>query len=241
MPENHATIVSLLFTAALVTATSVGCAKPVKESTTSSTPVEKATETPSEKAVEKPAPGGTTVYDFEEKTIDGKQVRLSEYAGKVLLIVNVASRCGFTPQYKGLEALYEKYTAQGLVILGFPCDQFGNQEPGTEAEIKSFCHLNYQVTFPIFSKVEVNGPNANPLYAFLRKQQEGSFSKDSPGSAKLYEHIEKTSPQVLGTNDVKWNFTKFLVDRKGHVVKRFESAETPESFDAQVASLLAAR
>ncbi len=181
-----------------------------------------------------------SVHDFEEKSIDHQTVRLDTYAGKVLLIVNVASRCGFTPQYEGLEALYQKHKGEGLVLLGFPCDQFGNQEPGTEEEIKSFCSMKYAVTFPLFSKVEVNGPNANPLYRFLRAEQKGSFTKDTPGAEKLYAHLEKSMPEVLGTDAVKWNFTKFLVDRKGHVVTRFESAETPAAIEAKVVELLAA-
>lgn len=198
---------------------------------------------------EKPAPAAppavvqphvASVHDFEEKTIDHQTVRLDMYAGKVLLVVNVASRCGFTPQYEGLEALYQKHKGEGLVLLGFPCDQFGNQEPGTEEEIKTFCSMKYSVTFPLFSKVEVNGPNANPLYRFLRAEQKGSFSKETPGAEKLYAHLEKTMPEVLGTDAVKWNFTKFLVDRKGHVVTRFESAETPAAIEAKVVELLAA-
>ena len=179
------------------------------------------------------------IYDIEEKDIDGATVRLDRYAGKVLLIVNVASKCGFTPQYEGLEALYKKHQSEGLVLLGFPSDQFGNQEPGTAEEIKSFCRMNYGVTFPIFAKTDVNGENANPLYRLLRAEQPGSFSKDTPGSEKLYAHLEKTKPEVLGTDAVKWNFTKFLVDRNGKVVKRFESAETPQAIEPEIAALLA--
>ncbi len=181
------------------------------------------------------------IYDFEEKTIDREKVRLENYAGKVLLIVNVASRCGFTPQYEGLEALYQKHKGEGLVLLGFPCDQFGNQEPGTEEEIKTFCATKYSVTFPLFSKVEVNGPNANPLYRYLRSEQKGSFSKDSPGAEKLYAHLEKSTPEVLGTDAVKWNFTKFLVDRSGKVVKRFESMDTPQAIEPQIVEALRAK
>lgn len=183
----------------------------------------------------------STFYSFVEKSIDGKPVRLSEYAGKVVLVVNVASRCGFTSQYAGLEALYRKHKDAGLVILGFPCDQFGNQEPGTEQEIKTFCNLNYDVTFPLFAKSEVNGPNANPLYVYLRKEQPGALTKDMPGADKLYEHLEKNLPEVLGTDAVKWNFTKFLLDRQGNVVRRFESPETPESIEKNVVELLAKR
>jgi glutathione peroxidase len=150
------------------------------------------------------------LYQFEEKTIDGAPIRLDAYAGKVLLIVNVASKCGYTPQYEGLEKVYEQHKAEGFEILAFPCDQFGNQEPGTEAEIKTFCTTRYSVSFPMFSKIEVNGPNANPLYSFLRKDQ-----------------------------PIKWNFTKFLVDRNGSVVKRFESKEKPEAIEPEIAALLA--
>ena len=180
----------------------------------------------------------TTVYDFEAKTIDDETVRLDKYRGKVLLVVNVASKCGFTPQYEALQALYEKHADEGLVVLGFPCDQFGHQEPGTESEIKTFCATKYAVTFPLFSKIEVNGPNAHPLYKHLRSEQAGSFGKDVPGSDMLYNHLEKTMPEVLGTDAVKWNFTKFLVDRKGNVVKRFESAETPQAIEPEIVARL---
>jgi glutathione peroxidase len=179
------------------------------------------------------------IYDIEEKDIDGQPVRLDRYAGKVLLVVNVASKCGFTPQYEGLEALYKKHESEGLVLLGFPSDQFGNQEPGTAEEIKTFCRMNYAVTFPIFAKSDVNGPNANPLYKLLRAEQPGSFTKDTPGAEKLYAHLEKTMPDVLGTDAVKWNFTKFLVDRNGKVVKRFESPETPQAIEPEIVAQLA--
>lgn len=180
----------------------------------------------------------STIYDFEAKTIDGETTKLDRYRGKVLLIVNVASKCGFTPQYEALEALYRKHADDGLVVLGFPCDQFGNQEPGTEAEIKSFCTTKYSVTFPMFAKIEVNGDGAHPLYQHLRAEQKGSFSKDMAGAERLYAHLEKTMPEVLGTDAVKWNFTKFLVDRRGKVVKRFESPETPEAIEAEIVALL---
>ncbi|MEA2747683.1 MAG: hypothetical protein QOI41_1826 [Myxococcales bacterium] len=179
------------------------------------------------------------IYDIEEKDIDGKPVRLDRYAGKVLLIVNVASKCGFTPQYEGLEALYKKHESEGLVLLGFPSDQFGNQEPGTAEEIKTFCRMSYGVSFPIFAKTDVNGPNANPLYRLLRAEQPGSLTKDTPGAEKLYAHLEKSTPQVLGTDAVKWNFTKFLVDRNGKVVKRFESPETPQAIEPEIVAQLA--
>lgn len=181
----------------------------------------------------------STFHAFEQTSIDGKPVPLAEYAGKVVLVVNVASRCGFTKQYQGLEALYEKHRASGFVILGFPCDQFGNQEPGTAEEIKSFCTLNYGVSFPMFRKIEVNGPQADALYTYLRHEQPGSFSKDTPGAEMLHSHLEKALPEVLGTDAVKWNFTKFLVDRQGKVVLRFESPETPEAIEPRIAALLA--
>lgn len=173
------------------------------------------------------------------KSIDGHSTRLGEYAGKVLLIVNVASKCGFTPQYEGLEKLYAAHEKDGLVVLGFPSDQFGHQEPGTESEIKTFCTFTYGVKFPMFAKVDVNGPNALPLYAYLRASVPAPFTKDTPGAEKLYAHIEKTSPEALGTDAIKWNFAKFLVDRQGKVVKRYESGVTPEVIDADIAPLLA--
>lgn len=155
---------------------------------------------------------GAPIYGIEAKTIDGETVKLDRYAGKVLLVVNVASQCGYTPQYTGLEALYEKHKAEGLEVLAFPCDQFGNQEPGSESEIKSFCLTKYGVKFPLFSKVEVNGPNTTALYKHLKSEKPG---------------------------DVKWNFTKFLVGRDGRVVQRFDSKVTPEALEPEVVALLA--
>jgi len=158
----------------------------------------------------------TSIYDFSAKTIDGDEKKLDAYKGKTMLVVNVASKCGFTPQYKGLEALYEKFQDKGLVVLGFPCDQFGHQEPGDEAEIKNFCSLTYDVKFPLFSKVEVNGANAHPLFKYLKKEARG----------------------VLGTEAIKWNFTKFLIDKNGKVVTRYGSADTPEKIAKDVAGML---
>ncbi|WP_028081816.1 glutathione peroxidase [Solimonas soli] len=158
----------------------------------------------------------TTAYDFEAKTIDGTTQKLDAYQGKVLLIVNVASKCGFTPQYKGLEALWRKYKDKNFVVLGFPCDQFGHQEPGDENEIKNFCSLTYEVDFPMFAKIDVNGANTHPLYQFLKRE----------------------APGVLGTEGIKWNFTKFLVDKSGKVVKRYGSMDTPEKIEADIAALL---
>jgi len=148
-----------------------------------------------------------SIYDFTVKDIHGTPVKLDRYRGKVLLIVNTASECGFTPQYKGLEAVYEKLHDKGLEVLGFPCNQFGGQEPGGEKEIAQFCELNYGVTFPMFAKVDVNGNNTAPLYKFLKSEK----------------------PGLLGSEAIKWNFTKFLVDREGNVVKRYAPNDTPES------------
>ncbi|HVZ79265.1 MAG TPA: glutathione peroxidase [bacterium] len=157
-----------------------------------------------------------SIHPFQAKTIDGKEIALSQYRGKALLIVNVASRCGFTPQYEGLEALYKKYKDRGFEILGFPCNQFGSQEPGTETEIKQFCDLNYGVTFPLFAKIDVNGPNAHPLYKYLTSEK----------------------PGILGTEAIKWNFTKFLIGKDGEPVKRYASAATPASLEADVEAVL---
>ncbi len=156
------------------------------------------------------------VYDFSVKTIKGEPVSLEQYQGKVLLVVNTASKCGFTPQYKGLEALYKELKDDGLVILGFPCDQFGHQEPGDESEISQFCELNFGVTFPLFSKVEVNGDNAEPLYKYLKDK----------------------APGIMGTRGIKWNFTKFLINAEGDVVKRFSPKDSPESLRKPLEALL---
>lgn len=157
-----------------------------------------------------------SIHDFSAITIDGDAQSLADYAGKVVLVVNTASKCGFTPQYTGLEALYKKYADQGLVVLGFPCDQFGHQEPGDEAEIKSFCSLSYDVSFPLFAKVAVNGGDAHPLYRYMKKEAKG----------------------LLGTEAVKWNFTKFLVDRDGKVRRRYAPTDTPESIETDLLALL---
>jgi len=157
------------------------------------------------------------VYNYEAKTIDGKSVSLDTFKGKAMLIVNVASKCGFTPQYAGLEGLYRKYKDKGLVVLGFPCDQFGHQEPGDENAIKQFCSLNYDVSFPMFAKIKVNGDDAHPLYKFLKSEERG----------------------MLGTEFIKWNFTKFLVNSSGAVIKRYGPTDTPESIEKDVVPLLA--
>lgn len=181
----------------------------------------------------------TTAYDFSAKTIDGKPATLADYQGKVALVVNVASKCGLTPQYAGLEALYRKYKDKGLVVLGFPCDQFAGQEPGSESEIQEFCSLTYDVSFPLFSKIEVNGANTHPLYSFLRAQQPGTApSADDLANNPLYKFLNDTFPENLRDGAVKWNFTKFLVGRDGKVLKRFEPTVTPEEIDNEIAPLL---
>lgn len=181
-----------------------------------------------------------SVHQFSAAAIDGAPTALGDYAGKLLLVVNVASRCGLTPQYEGLEALYRRYREHGLEILGFPCDQFGNQEPGSEAEIKEFCTLNYGVSFPMFSKIEVNGPQAHPLYAYMRAEQPGVMNPDAETlrTNPLYQHLAANFPEVLGTDAVKWNFTKFLVGRDGTVLRRFEPTVAPEEIEAEIAPLL---
>jgi glutathione peroxidase len=176
-----------------------------------------------------------SIYDFTVTTSDGSTRSLRDYAGKVLLVVNVASKCGFTPQYEGLEALYRKDADRGLDILGFPCNQFGEQEPGTQAEILEFCSTNYDVTFPIFAKIEVNGANADPLYSYLRSQAPGKLG---PDDGMLYEHLKQTNPAALEGDDVKWNFTKFLVGRDGTVLRRYEATATPEEIGADLESVL---
>jgi len=154
--------------------------------------------------------------DTAFKTIDGKTTALNDFVGQALLIVNVASQCGFTPQYAGLEALYRRFRERGFAVLGFPCDQFGHQEPGDEAEIKNFCSRNYDVTFPMFAKVEVNGLNAHPLFKALKQE----------------------APGLLGTQGIKWNFTKFLVDRQGRVVGRYAPSDKPETLSADIEAVL---
>ena len=157
------------------------------------------------------------IYDFTCKTTGGKKKSLSDYQGKVLLVVNTASKCGFTPQFEGLETLYEKYKDQGIEILGFPCNQFGKQDPGSNGEITEFCQLNYGVSFPMMAKIEVNGSGTDPLY----------------------KHLKKEAPGALGTQAIKWNFTKFLIDTEGNVLKRYASATKPKDIEKDIQKLLA--
>jgi glutathione peroxidase len=156
------------------------------------------------------------MYEFDVTTIEGHPKSMGDYRGKVLLVVNVASQCGYTPQYAGLERLYRKYKDSGLVVLGFPCDQFGHQEPGTEHEIQAFCSLQYDVTFPMFRKVNVNGDDAHPLFKYLKSQKKG----------------------ILGSEAIKWNFTKFLVGADGAVLKRYGSSDTPDQIETAIAKLM---
>ena len=157
-------------------------------------------------------------YDFKALNMQDKEVSMSDYKGKVVLVVNTASKCGFTPQFAGLEELYKKYKDQGLVILGFPCNQFGNQDPGTDEEIQSFCQVNYGVTFPMFSKVDVNGQNAHPIYKYLKNSISGAI-----------------------TDDIKWNFTKFLIDKTGKPIKRYGSNVKPADLEADILETLNAK
>ncbi len=158
----------------------------------------------------------TTICDFEANLLDGTPQKLDAYRGKVLLIVNVASKCGFTPQYEGLEALYRANKDRGFEVLGFPCNQFGHQEPGDAAEIRAFCSTNYDVTFPLFAKVDVNGTGTHQLYSFMKH----------------------AAPGVLGSEAIKWNFTKFLIDRDGKVVRRYASADKPEKIERDIRKML---
>jgi glutathione peroxidase len=177
----------------------------------------------------------TSTHDFTATSIDGSKVPLSDYEGKVLLIVNVASKCGLTPQYEGLQALYASDQGRGLEILGFPCNQFKGQEPGTDAEIQEFCQVNYDVTFPVFSKIEVNGPEADPLYTYLRAEAPGDFG---PAYGGFYDAISKMRPEADGTDEVKWNFTKFLIGRDGTVIKRYEPPVAPSDIQADLENYL---
>ncbi len=176
-----------------------------------------------------------TIYDFKVKDAKNNEVSLSDYKGKVLLVVNTATGCGFTPQYEGLEDLYKKYQAQGFEILDFPCNQFLNQAPGTNDEIVSFCQLKYGTTFKTFGKIEVNGKNAEPLYTFLK--EEAAKEVENSASESFAQKLKQLGQNVLGT-DIKWNFTKFLVDKDGKVVARYNPTLTPGDIDGKIAELL---
>lgn len=180
-----------------------------------------------------------TVYDFSVKDRKGKEVSLKEYANEVLLIVNTATKCGFTPQYEELEKLYEKYHSQGFEILDFPCNQFGQQAPGTDESIHEFCKLNYGTEFPRFKKIKVNGDDADPLYKFLKEQKSfAGFDPNHKLTPILDEILSKEDPDYKEKSDIKWNFTKFLTNRYGVVVARFEPTEKIENIAAQIEELL---
>ncbi|MBR4553684.1 MAG: glutathione peroxidase [Bacteroidaceae bacterium] len=178
-----------------------------------------------------------TIYDFKALTSKGKELNFAQFQGKVLLIVNTASKCGFTPQFAGLEELNQRYKDQGLVVIGFPCNQFGQQDPGTDGEIEGFCQLNYGVTFQIMKKIDVNGPEANPIFEYLKAQaptEEYSGLK-AKGAAMLFKTISKS---VEKESDIKWNFTKFLITRDGTVIKRYAPTTKPEKIEADIQELL---
>ena len=178
-----------------------------------------------------------SIYDFKVNNLDGQQVSMSDYKGKVILVVNVASRCGLTPQYEGLEALYEKYKDRGLVIIGFPCNQFANQAPGTDEEIHDFCTGRYGITFPQYSKIDVNGENAIPLYKWLTENTKfAGFS--GPMSLILSPIVKKMDKDYKNNGNIKWNFTKILINRDGEIVERFEPTENVKKIADKVKEVL---
>ena len=179
------------------------------------------------------------IYDFNVRNTEGAEISLKDYAGKVMLIINSATECGFTPQYDSLQELYEKYGDEGFVILDFPCNQFGHQTPGSDEEIVSFCDSTYGITFPIFSKVEVNGSSESPLYAYLKSQKGfAGFDPEHPLTPILESSLERTDPDYAQNSDIKWNFTKFLIDRQGNVVERFEPTTDMAIVEDEIVGLL---
>ena len=180
-----------------------------------------------------------TVYEFSVKDRQGKEVSLKEYANEVLLIVNTATKCGFTPQYEELEKLYEKYHSQGFEVLDFPCNQFGQQAPGTDESIHEFCKLNYGTEFPRFKKLKVNGDDADPLYKFLKEQKSfAGFDASHPLTPVLDKLLSESNPAYKENADIKWNFTKFLINKRGQVVARFEPTESIENIAKQIEEIL---
>ena len=182
-----------------------------------------------------------SLYDFSVKDLEGENVSMKDYSGKVLLIVNTATKCGFTPQYKELEALYEKYQANGFTILDFPCNQFGEQAPGTNEEIHEFCTLNYNTQFPQFDKIDVNGENQSPLFAFLKEKQGFKGFEQNETGQRMEQMMARRDPDFKNKSDIKWNFTKFLVNQQGEVVARFEPSDDLGKFEEMINSLLANR
>ncbi|MGO4545300.1 glutathione peroxidase [Paenibacillus sp. 2TAB23] len=180
-----------------------------------------------------------SIYSYDVETIKGEQQSMEQYKGKVLIVVNTASKCGFTPQYSDLQKLYEEYKDQGLEILGFPSNQFAEQEPGTNSDVQSFCQLNYGVTFPLFDKTDVRDETAHPLFSYLTEEAPfAGFNTNEPSGKMLNAFLEEKLPHYLEGNSVKWNFTKFLIDREGNVIKRFESTDEPLAMKAEIEALL---
>lgn len=180
-----------------------------------------------------------SIYDFNVKTIDGEQIKLDEYKDKVLVIVNTASKCGFTPQYAELEKLYKKYKDKDFEILGFPCNQFAHQEPGSNTDVKSFCLINYGVTFPLFEKVDVRDANAHPLFNYLtEKAAYKGLNIDHPIGKGLFDFLKEKFPEFLIGDSIKWNFTKFLIDRSGNVSGRYEPTTEPAEMEMDIEKLL---
>ena len=177
------------------------------------------------------------IYEFKTLSNNGKEVDFAQFEGKVLMIVSTASKCGFTPQYDGLEALYQKYKEQGLMIVGFPCDQFAGQEPGSDGEITEFCRLNHGVTFPLMAKCEVNGPNAEPIFEYMKEQApaEGDNGFKANAASTLFKAISKS---VAKKSDIQWNFTNFLINRDSSVIKRFPPTTTPEDIEKDIQAML---
>ena len=180
----------------------------------------------------------TTIYDFTTTSNKGQEVKMADFKGKVLLIVNTASKCGFTPQYDGLEVLYQKYKDQGFTVIGFPCDQFGHQEPGSNEEIAEFCRLNHGVTFPLMAKSDVNGENANPIFKWLYSQKPFAGFGEGETAAFMDQMLARQDPNYASNPDIKWNFTKFLIDKKGQVVARYEPTTAPEAIEKDIEALL---
>ncbi len=177
-------------------------------------------------------------FDFKLKSLSGKEVPMSSYKGKVVIVVNTASKCGLTPQYEGLEAMYKKYKDQGLVILGIPCNQFLGQEPGSSSDIAEFCQKNYGVSFPMFEKIEVRGENAHPLYKMMTSEKPFEGFDESASGQKFKSFLSKKFPEIYNGNGVKWNFTKFIFDREGKLIKRIEPNIAPKNFEAKIAEVL---
>lgn len=180
-----------------------------------------------------------SIYDFKLKGIDGEEISLEKYKGKVLIIANTASKCGFTPQYADLEKIYEKYNSKGLEILGFPCNQFAEQEPGNNNEVKKFCEINYGVTFPLFEKIDVRGASAHPLFKYLSEAVPfKGLDLNHPSGKILNSFLEEKFPEYLIGNSIKWNFTKFLIDKEGNIVGRFEPTTEPLDMIPEIEKLL---